>query len=534
MAILEINPTYAALLSQLQLARVEQFLALPGVVVSGHPDRHVVHVALGNLTAFLKREHRVPLRERLASACAGYGFRSRSVREAHALRELRAVGIGCPDWIAAGEDNRGRAFLLVRELSGAVALPKYLRGQASTPRARRRVARRLGQALAQLHAAGYLHGDLYSKHVLIDETTISWLDWPRVRRRAALPWRERCRDLAALHATLAGSLASRRERLLCLRTYLRACGLEEPVRVGDVERHAARLERRRYVREMRDPAPAVVHRLIWLDGEALCVTPQFQEKWKGPLPQSMLLKESTTDAGIPQQIKLPNGSQATLVRRDEARFFSSLWGLFHARSHDAPEVCQAALLFRLERHGLLAPRLLAFGQWAPAWNRRRSFLLAEEVQATRSVAAWSAHSVEQTSLRWRVLREIGTFLRRFHRAGLAFDPPRTQGKALLCFTESQGTPLPALGCVDGITLTRRLPSRHVEADLIAACRESAPLLHSRTDRLRLVLAYLGTPRLTAEGRRLLRRLLSAPPLDSVPDLDGAQLGRPSPRPVALV
>ncbi len=220
MAFLEINPDYRDLLRRLGLLRAEDFLALPAVIVCGHPDRNVAQVALGGVAAFLKREHRVPWKERLANAWSGFGWVSKSRREAATLRALRQAGVGCPDWIAVGEDDRGRAFLLLREVSGTVDLRHFLQ-RLAPPRDRHRLARRLGRELARLHDAGFDHPDLYAKHVLVDpdDGTFHFLDWQR-SRRGRPSWRQRCRDLAALHATLADDLASPRERLACLRAYL--------------------------------------------------------------------------------------------------------------------------------------------------------------------------------------------------------------------------------------------------------------------------------------------------------------------------
>ena len=58
----------------------------------------------------------------MASASAGFGFVSRSLREARTLEALGREGVGCPEWLAAGEDELGRAFLLVREAPGATEL----------------------------------------------------------------------------------------------------------------------------------------------------------------------------------------------------------------------------------------------------------------------------------------------------------------------------------------------------------------------------------------------------------------------------
>src|SRR5262245_21907150 len=82
-------------------------LDLPGEIAGGHPNRHIVRVVLGSgrgrMVAYLKREHRVPIGERIANACAGYGFVSKSVREARNLEQLRAAGLVVPRVLAYGE-----------------------------------------------------------------------------------------------------------------------------------------------------------------------------------------------------------------------------------------------------------------------------------------------------------------------------------------------------------------------------------------------------------------------------------------------
>src|SRR5262249_23544622 len=70
-----INPRYREFLRRGGLTRFEQLHALPAVIISGHPNRHVAQVTLGSgaeaIRAFLKREHHVPWKDRLANAWAG-------------------------------------------------------------------------------------------------------------------------------------------------------------------------------------------------------------------------------------------------------------------------------------------------------------------------------------------------------------------------------------------------------------------------------------------------------------------------------
>ena len=78
MAFLKINPRYERLLEERQLATAVDFLEMPYVIICGHPDRNVSRVTLGTgsdtVRAFLKKEHRVRWRDRLANACTGFGF----------------------------------------------------------------------------------------------------------------------------------------------------------------------------------------------------------------------------------------------------------------------------------------------------------------------------------------------------------------------------------------------------------------------------------------------------------------------------
>src|SRR5262249_46937885 len=141
---------------------------------------------------------------------------------------------------------------------------------------------------------GFGHPDLYSKHLLVEPRceTICVLDWQRSRLRRFVGWRQRWLDLAALDATLADNLVTPRERLRCLRAYLQRCSRrpgESPVRLRQavfrILSLEKRLRRQRRIREQHHlPLMIGTQSLIWRDGEALCLTPEFESALQGEAP----------------------------------------------------------------------------------------------------------------------------------------------------------------------------------------------------------------------------------------------------------
>src|SRR5271168_3481815 len=63
-SLVEVQPGCRSLLRRLGLTTPDHFLSLPSLTISGHPDRNVSRLTLGQgaeaISAFLKREHRVP------------------------------------------------------------------------------------------------------------------------------------------------------------------------------------------------------------------------------------------------------------------------------------------------------------------------------------------------------------------------------------------------------------------------------------------------------------------------------------------
>jgi heptose I phosphotransferase len=477
----EVRPRYRALLGRLGLARAEHFLDLSGTIISGHPNRNVHRLALESggerLALFLKREDRVGWRVRLANALAGFGFVSRSLREACVLDALAREGVGCPEWVAVGEDGRGRAFLLIREIEDAVDVGTFLR-EHDDNRRRRRLARRLGVLLARLHRAGFDHPDLYAKHVLVrlSDDALFLLDWQRSRRRSTVGWRRRVRTLASLNATLPDDVAPTRDRLACLRAYLeQANGRRTGVRRAcrSAQRETARLLRRRHVREKRQPPlPPDVQNWITLDGEALSITPALRRLAGEGSYEWLALERQPLPAGeglTRRWVTLADGRLALLVRRRCRRPLAALWAWLTRRRLVSPEQRAASLLFRLQRHGVPAPRVLAVGLRRGLPWRLDSFLLTEPATDTVPLHVWLGHQAQRrrtrAALRRRrqVLRDAGALLARLHEGSMYFSPAAV--RCPFAVRLSGGAPEVVLAGIEDVEARRRARHRLARRDV---------------------------------------------------------------------
>lgn len=312
----EFHPAGRAECAALGLTDPAVIVDLPGEVVSGHADRHVRRVERGGRVFYLKREHRVPLRTRWKHRREGFGWASKAAREAAVLTQLEAAGLPQARWLAHGE-SAGRAFLLLAESPGVE--PRYAdAGWGGT----------VGDAMAKLHEAGFDNPDLTAKHVLVAEVRVTFLDWQRGRRGPVdVP-----RALALLKATLpADGWADLRRHY---------GNIDE----AEVDRAARRLKHR--------PEPAGRDlRLVWLDGEALCVVPERRRDFERPDVRAAL------DRAGPLPLPGVRFSTAT-YRCHPGRWLAALRG----RSWRSPLMREVRLLAALHRAAVPAPRLLAFGQ----------------------------------------------------------------------------------------------------------------------------------------------------------------------------
>jgi tRNA A-37 threonylcarbamoyl transferase component Bud32 len=385
-----VKQRHALALGAAGLRSIQDFMDLRAEMISGHPGRNVARVSFesdrGLKHAFLKREFDIRWTQRWKSWRAGFGWSSLSVREALALDMVREQGIAAPDWIAVGQDDRGRAYVLLEAAEGAELRKFLLRGQSRSIEDRLCFAQSLGRSIARMHDAGVEHPDLYAKHILVerDGKSCTILDWQRSRRPHTLSASVRCRDLAALHASVADELADPVERDEFLAGYLdeSKCALPNQKRLSaEIGRLAVERMRRSSVREQRLPTWHSSQPLVWLDGEAIAATPRCMQSWTHLELQRLAYGFQARGNALQSMMVLsPEGRRVRLTQRRTLRPFGSIWSSLLRRRWTSPELRAAAHLLRQERLGAM-PRLLAFGQRAQSGGVINSFLL-EETEAT--------------------------------------------------------------------------------------------------------------------------------------------------------
>jgi hypothetical protein len=175
------------------------------------------------------------------------------------------------------------------------------------------------------------------------------------------------------------------------------------------------------------------------------------------------------------------------------------------RRPTTPELEQAATLFRLQRHGIALPRLLAVGQRRRQPWQADSFLLTEDMPGHVDLAEWLTASSD-FGLRRHAVRQLAELCRRLHRTGHYFDSivnPRCLFAVGFDNADQAGL---ALSSAEGLRRSRVARPKWQRHDLqrLAA---SFSTVSSRTERLRFLLVYLDKRRLDSEARQLVGRIL---------------------------
>jgi tRNA A-37 threonylcarbamoyl transferase component Bud32 len=361
-----VNPDDLARLSRLGIQSATSFLDLAGEVISGHPDRHVLRLELSGYSEalYLKRQHRNSFRERLQNWLAGYGWVSRCEREGIILQQLASCGLPGPRFIASGSD-RNRAFLLVEGIPDAVDLRQVLSDTTIPTKQRRCLAMAIGELIAALHASGFTTPDLTAKHVMVSARGITFIDWQSSRWTKQIRLKDRIEWLAKLHASLSDWQATERERCRVLWAALRSARRAGvlPERFSTIARKIDASSRsKRSRRSIQDQRHSVIHptgqRLVWVADEAVCAIPSIAKNWPEP---AVGYPYYFADPGT-CEIKLPNGQWAYLIRGQAVAPFGRLGARLRGRPWRSRGVTLGRLLFHLERYGIAAPKLLAFGQ----------------------------------------------------------------------------------------------------------------------------------------------------------------------------
>lgn len=410
----------ADFLAECEITTPDTVINLPGEIVCGHPDRHVIRVDMTSgvetMTGYLKREHTRGRRIRLRNWLTGAGWTSRCEREAAVLTTLEERGLPGPRVLAHGVDGRGFAFLLVAELAGAADIRDHLES-GTNPAGRRLLLAAVGRAIGRLHAAGVRTPDLAAKHVYYVPSTgeVTLLDWQQAGLAGrSLSVAETARPLATLDASLPPHQASDRDRLRALRAYLQALG--SPARLAVVARKLRELARDRGQRSsVRDQQTGPAVRLVWLAGEAACATPAAAAAWPSPADAAPFYSDRPPGS---ENVTLGDGTHGRLVRYRTTAAAGRLVAKLRERPWRSPGAEAGRILAHLARHGIPGPTLLGFGQRFTSAVSADSFVLFTPPRAAVTFTVESAASYDGTP---EAFTSCGVILRRLHDAGLRLN-----------------------------------------------------------------------------------------------------------------
>lgn len=458
-----IHRRFAAAAARLGLSTAECFLDLPGEVVSGHRDRHVVAVTIGRRRAYFKKEHRVSFGTRLRNWREGAGWTSLSEREANNLDMLKATGIPVPEWLAYGTSADGRSFVLLRKVRGSVSLANALSPGALNALARWQLARNLGTAIARLHRAGFTAPDLSQKHVLVRlcDRRVVLLDWPRAQRRRPNQLHA-LKSLAALHASLPLEFADIRERLLVLKTFLRTLGFH--CRAAPLAREITRLamgeSKRRSIAEQLNAKQRSAQRIRWIDGERLCVTRPLWASLGGKVPDWLRdVVHRRVIRRTAKWVELPRLGRSWLFEFPPATRWRR-WGSFVlSKPIQSAAIKQASLAFRLQRHRIPVCSVLAFGGRADGGG----ILLVKALTQSQSLKDWSTLRLRG---RRRLTVRLGRLMRQCNESGC-----RLIDVDSLLVTHHQSRPKLRLVPDGSLMHVRRITTRQAGKDLKSIAKQ---------------------------------------------------------------
>jgi len=137
-----------------------------------------------------------------------YFFGSRSFQELSMTENIRSCGIPTIQPIGAIHQfilpHLYQAYIISLEVPHAMNLIQYLQEIVLPPlrdklSAKRKIIRSAGCVLRQFHQAGFFHGDLQLKNILLAEDQLLLIDFDRTYRKPTLSVKEKMKNLLRLN-----------------------------------------------------------------------------------------------------------------------------------------------------------------------------------------------------------------------------------------------------------------------------------------------------------------------------------------------
>ena len=140
-----------------------------------------------------------------------YFFGARSFRELALTEEIRSCGISTISPIGAIHHRIFflfyKAYFLSLEVPTAIDLIQYFQEMRTRPTrenllSKRKTIRSVGLLIRQFHQAGFFHGDLQLKNILIAGDQLLLIDFDRSYRKQSLSLQEKMRNLLRLNRSV--------------------------------------------------------------------------------------------------------------------------------------------------------------------------------------------------------------------------------------------------------------------------------------------------------------------------------------------
>ncbi|MBX7074557.1 MAG: hypothetical protein K1X71_15550 [Pirellulales bacterium] len=400
---------------------------------------------------------------------------------------------------------------------------------------RKELLHAIGRHVAELHSKGFAHGQLFAIHLLAREISGHWDVGTQahgaMRQSATLGLRHRAADLASIIATLPERFVTRDDRQRMVDSYIAA---------GRIASVAAELSEQIDLRVKR----LLSHREIWEIRECESAEQLTRRRTDGAMrshlwidPEYRAQLETAGIASVPDMMNSQAGKQLRVLKNRENRRLEfahprgprgaylkkhhhrtlSTW--LRAKLNRGPGNTdgrvEARNIAELNRAGIAAMRLVAFGESLAADGQLHSFVLTEELAGfaplddfiKRRFPTVASKTQPDDHWQWRcLLGEVAALASNFHRLGY-------NHRDLYCchfFVKEQARGQFQVNLIDlhRVEHRRRMRRRWIVKDL-AQLAYSAPTAHvSCADRMAFFKRYLGVAKLGPGEKRLVRQVLA--------------------------